>query len=716
MGPREGARSYDAPGRKPAQVSSRIEGMEIRKNLRSRKARRVSLLVFCAIRFLFAINCRAQDPSSSQYVRQANKDSVIVFVHGLLGDSQSAWTNGSTKAFWPALMKDDPYFNDFDIFVVGYPSKLFRPGYTVDELVEVVRRDIDRSRVFAEHKHVYFLCHSMGGLVVRGYLTRYQNRAPQVPMIYFFSTPTTGAEIASLAGLLSRNRQIQGLLPIGANEYLASVQKNWLAAQFSIASYCAYETQDTYGSKVVGESSATNLCNRPLDPIDANHLDIVKPRDINDAPYVAFRNAVQAVRPEPTRKAPPSSIGGAAARLRGVVVENDESGPPVGMMSLSAGDDAIPIISNSVKGTFTFVFPKKKAGDSVHLHVNSEAYAVVNDFQLRTILPSDPDESPVTIIVCKKEVQEEMRTKFYRLHSDREVDARYAERIKDLEDRHMEDAKAIEQFKKERDETKVLAAEGARGFAKQDIEMASELYGQAMQGFVAGNVGQAISLLSEDKLNGQLEAANEQGTAVKATKERIAQEWLLKAYLLTLQFRVYEADHAYKKAVEASPGSIEATQAYALFKGRENIFEAQTAYVYRCHSPCGIHGPYPDVPLEGLPEDLPNAKALTGSSRALAAQLSDLIDEGKLLDHQTSLRTGDMEFLCKIEAAWQARVDKLLSPSLDPRLVEALSKVSYEQVSGATSHSQQGIAICNSIKAETDLLTMYNNQLLGVGN
>jgi triacylglycerol esterase/lipase EstA (alpha/beta hydrolase family) len=285
--------------------------MEIGRSLRSHKAGRVSLLVLCAIGLLFAINCQAQDRSGSQYVRQADKDSVIVFVHGVLGDSQSAWTNGSTKAYWPALMKDDPYFNDFDIFVVGYPSTLFHSGYTVDELVEVMRRDIDSAGVFAKHKYVYFLCHSMGGLVVRGYLTRYQSRASQVPMIYFFSTPTTGAEIASLASLLSHNRQMQGLLPIGADEYLASVQKGWLAAQFSIASYCAYETQDTYGIRVVGESSATNLCNRRLDPIDANHLDIVKPRDIKDAPYILFRNAVQEVRPEPTRERPHSSVDGA---------------------------------------------------------------------------------------------------------------------------------------------------------------------------------------------------------------------------------------------------------------------------------------------------------------------------------------------------------------------------------------------------------------------
>ena len=276
--------------------------MEASKSVRLFRLGQLSMIVFCAIRLLYPATCQAQDSARSQYIRQSGKDSVIVFVHGVLGDPRTTWINNNTKAYWPALMKEDPYFNDFDIFAVGYPARFLHDSYSVDELVEVIRRDLDNAQVFAKHKNVYFLCHSMGGLVVRGYLARYRSRASQVPMIYFFSTPTTGAEIANLVNLLSRNREVAGMLPTDANEYLASVQKDWLAAQFSIASYCAYETQDTYGIRVVGESSATNLCNRRLDPIDADHIDIVKPSDMRDAPYIVFRSALREVRPEPTKK------------------------------------------------------------------------------------------------------------------------------------------------------------------------------------------------------------------------------------------------------------------------------------------------------------------------------------------------------------------------------------------------------------------------------
>jgi pimeloyl-ACP methyl ester carboxylesterase len=255
--------------------------------------RRLLLPVLWACLPLFSGSCQAQDSVKSGYVRQASRDSVIVFVHGILGDAQATWTNITTKAYWPSLMKDDPFFNNFDIYVYSYSSPFRGASYTIDELAEDIRRDLDAAQIFQKHKRVIFLCHSMGGLVVRAFLTRYQSRAPQVPMIYFFSTPTTGAQIASIGTLLSNNPQLRGTLPMGsANDYLASIQKNWLAATFSIASYCAYETQNTYGVRVVATESATNLCNRRLDPINANHIDIVKPRDDKDIPYISFRGAI----------------------------------------------------------------------------------------------------------------------------------------------------------------------------------------------------------------------------------------------------------------------------------------------------------------------------------------------------------------------------------------------------------------------------------------
>jgi hypothetical protein len=51
-------------------------------------------------------------------------------------------------------------------------------------------------------------------------------------------------------------------------------------------------------------SSAIALCNQDLDPISANHIDIVKPKDRNDVRYTRFAQALRGVlesKPEPTQ-------------------------------------------------------------------------------------------------------------------------------------------------------------------------------------------------------------------------------------------------------------------------------------------------------------------------------------------------------------------------------------------------------------------------------
>jgi hypothetical protein len=68
--------------------------------------------------------------------------------------------------------------------------------------------------------------------------------------------------------------------------------------------YCAYENLPTDGIFVVSMSSAIALCNQDLDPISANHIDIVKPKDRNDVRYTRLAQALRGVlesKPEPTQ-------------------------------------------------------------------------------------------------------------------------------------------------------------------------------------------------------------------------------------------------------------------------------------------------------------------------------------------------------------------------------------------------------------------------------
>lgn len=77
----------------------------------------------------------------SRYVR-LNQDNTgaIVFVHGVLGDSVSTWTNAETKAYWPDLLTNDPMFDRYNIFVYQFSSPLIGKSYTIEQVAGDMKR------------------------------------------------------------------------------------------------------------------------------------------------------------------------------------------------------------------------------------------------------------------------------------------------------------------------------------------------------------------------------------------------------------------------------------------------------------------------------------------------------------------------------------------------------------------------------------------------
>lgn len=237
-------------------------------------------------------------PEFPGYVRDTGtRTGVIVFVHGVIGNGRSTWTNQESGTFWPQLLTEDEAFNGFNVYVYEYPSPLFRTSLNQDEVAENMRLQLEEDGITA-HSEIIFLVHSMGGIVVRSYLQKYQDVADRVKFIYFFASPTEGAEIARIGNLLSLNKQFGRMVPIDADSYLADLIRSWLAARFGIKSYCAYEKLPSPAVGIIVEmASASALCTEPLDPIDANHIDIVKPANQKSNSYLAFRNAFIGTRP-----------------------------------------------------------------------------------------------------------------------------------------------------------------------------------------------------------------------------------------------------------------------------------------------------------------------------------------------------------------------------------------------------------------------------------
>ena len=274
----------------------------------------------CFVIFLFTtalcVTPANGDSLGSLYLRhKPHNDIVIVFVHGLFGDGKTTWTNSQTKFYWPASIIQDENFHGTNIYIHDYPSEVFSSSLSIDELAERMRSHFDAASI-DKHNHIIFISHSMGGIISRAFLLKYRKRYEhKIRLMYFAGTPGAGSSLANMVRLLP-HEQARDLSTSIKSDYLGHQLRAWLAAQFKFKQRCSYETRKISGFFVVPLASAAMACKDSVDPIDANHVNIVKPSSTGDDSYLGFLGAYKLAmrdrlgdngQPNCNRKNPPVS-------------------------------------------------------------------------------------------------------------------------------------------------------------------------------------------------------------------------------------------------------------------------------------------------------------------------------------------------------------------------------------------------------------------------
>jgi hypothetical protein len=123
---------------------------------------------------------RPPPQTNNIWYHNATTDQVIVFVHGVLSDSNGCWyqerKGHGPGAYWPDLLRKDTRFADYSIFLGGYYTDVDAGQYEISDCAEELfkalqRPDEHNGAAVLDHKLILFLCHSMGGIVVRYMLT-----------------------------------------------------------------------------------------------------------------------------------------------------------------------------------------------------------------------------------------------------------------------------------------------------------------------------------------------------------------------------------------------------------------------------------------------------------------------------------------------------------------------------------------------------------------
>lgn len=239
---------------------------------------------------------------NNTWYRHTGASSVIVFVHGILSDSDTCWRkpgNGLHQSvFWPELITTDSRAGNPDIFLGGYYTAVDAADYDLHACASELYGALSRAEAvtgFAgplAYQNIVFVCHSTGGIVTRYLIEKYASYLEGKRVgIVLIASPSRGSHLADiLASLASLYGNRLGEQLQWNNESLVELDRRFKdlvhnpSRKFELIGAEGYENHFVLHRKllpdrlrVVTEESAGRYFGAPTLLRQTDHFNVVKP-------------------------------------------------------------------------------------------------------------------------------------------------------------------------------------------------------------------------------------------------------------------------------------------------------------------------------------------------------------------------------------------------------------------------------------------------------
>jgi len=170
--------------------------------------------------------------SPNKWIRKPQAETSVVFVHGVLSNGETCWlhNNGS---YWPKLLEDEPDLNSLGIYVFTYQTGFFSGSYSLGDTVNELKVNMDVDGVL-QSKRLIFVCHSMGGIVVRKFLVERTVSLIETKKeigLFLVASPSLGAKYADWLSPLARflgHAQADALRFVSGNYWLQDLDREFI--------------------------------------------------------------------------------------------------------------------------------------------------------------------------------------------------------------------------------------------------------------------------------------------------------------------------------------------------------------------------------------------------------------------------------------------------------------------------------------------------------
>jgi pimeloyl-ACP methyl ester carboxylesterase len=226
------------------------------------------------------------------WIRRPRGTTSVVFVHGILSSGETAWRNDN-GAYWPELLKNEPELNSIGIYVFTYQTGIFSGSYSLGDIVDALKEHT-RLDGALESNRLIFVCHSMGGLVVRKFLVE---RASDLILegkqigLFLVASPSLGSNYAKWLSPLARmlgQAQAEALRFVQNNAWLGELDKEFInlkeAGKLDITGKELVEDkfvflQKFWRTQVVEAFAGARYFGEPYKVPGSNHFSIAKPEN-----------------------------------------------------------------------------------------------------------------------------------------------------------------------------------------------------------------------------------------------------------------------------------------------------------------------------------------------------------------------------------------------------------------------------------------------------
>jgi Alpha/beta hydrolase family len=228
----------------------------------------------------------------SEWIRKPEGDTTVIFVHGILSDGNSCWRNPD-GVYWPSLVKEEPHLQRVGIYVFTYETGFFSGSYSIRDIVDALKEHMRLDGVF-DNRQLIFVCHSMGGIVVRKFIVDQAVgliEATKDIGLFLIASPSLGATYASWLSPLARivgHRQADALRFVRNNEWLNDLDREFMNlkenARLKIRGKELVEDKFVvlrrlWGRQVVEPFAGAKYFGDPYKVPLSDHFSIAKPKD-----------------------------------------------------------------------------------------------------------------------------------------------------------------------------------------------------------------------------------------------------------------------------------------------------------------------------------------------------------------------------------------------------------------------------------------------------